>query len=240
MIIRKSEYSHIGGRPINEDACICQVITEQKAYAVVADGLGGHGSGNIASQIAVKTLSQCAQCQTLPTEGQILQWFQQANSEIIQQNQSIRGMKTTAVFLALFHGCGVWAHVGDSRLYHFFNGQLQHYTCDHSVPQVQVLSGTLTREQIPHSPDRSRILKALGGEDWEPEIAPAVLLSPGQHAFLLCTDGFWEHVTEDEIWLDLNKSDSPAAWLTYLRCRGEGRRGGDADNNTAVALFVDV
>lgn len=240
MQIRKSEYSHIGGRQVNEDACLCQTMAEQCCYAIVADGLGGHGDGSLASQIALRSLAQCAQCQTLPMEGQIMQWFQSANGEILRQNQSARGMKTTAVFLAVFHGCAVWAHVGDSRLYHFYNGQLADYTRDHSVPQVQVLAGSLTREQIPSSPDRNKLLKALGSEDWEPEIAPATLLSPGQHAFLLCTDGFWEQVTEDEIWLDLNKSDSPAAWLTYLRCRGEGRRGSDADNNTAVALFVDV
>lgn len=240
MKIWKSEYSHIGGRQENEDSYVCEVMTEQSVYAVVADGLGGHGDGKTASRIAVSNLMRCGQCKTLPLEGQIRQWFQEANTEILAKNKSVSGMKTTAVFLALFHSCAVWAHVGDSRLYHFYEGQLQHYTSDHSVPQVQVFAGELTRDQIPFSPDRSKILKALGGEEWEPEIAPAIQLQPGQHAFLLCTDGFWEYLSDDEIWLDLNKSASPTAWLTYLRCRGESRKGEDADNNTAVAFFVDV
>lgn len=240
MKIWTSEYSHIGGRQINEDSYSCEVMTQQSVCAVVADGLGGHSDGKMASQIAVRNLRKCCQCTALPMDEQIRQWFRDANEEILENNKSIAGMKTTAAFLAVFHGCAVWAHVGDSRLYHFYNGQLQHYTCDHSVPQVKVFAGELERNQIPFSPDRSKILKALGSEEWEPEIAPAIQLQSGQHAFLLCTDGFWEYLTDDEIWLDLNKSASPMAWLTYLRCRGENRKGKDADNNTAVVLFVEV
>lgn len=240
MKISKADYTHIGGREENEDARRCEVGNGQCAYAVVADGLGGHGDGKLASGIVVKALSQCRNCSVLPTEDQVTEWFRQANTEILETNQSMAGMKSTAVFLAVFHSQALWAHIGDSRLYHFQNGQLLNYTRDHSVPQVQVLVGELTRDQIPESPDRNKILRAVGNEDMEVEIQPAVRLQPGRHAFLLCTDGFWEYLSEAEIWMDLQKSATPAAWLMYLRCRGETRKGSDADNNTAVAIFVDV
>lgn len=240
MKIYKAEYSHIGGRNINEDSFCCEIGNGQCAYAVVADGLGGHGDGGIASKIAVRYLSQCRNCTVMPTDAQITEWFRDANEEIISRNQSVAGMRTTAVFWALFHGYAVWAHVGDSRLYHFHNGQLLNVTNDHSVPQMQVYAGELTREQITDSPDRNRLLRAIGSEQMEVEIHPAVQLQQGRNAFLLCSDGFWEYLTDSEIWLDLQKSASPSEWLMYLRCRGEMRRNDKADNHTAIAIFADV
>ena len=240
MRCNKAEYSHIGGREENEDSVFCGIGDDQSVCAVVADGLGGHGDGQIASRIVVQTLAQGAQCTRLPGEEQLLGWFREANARILEENRSAAGMRSTAVFLAVFQQEALWAHIGDSRLYHFHNGQLRNYTLDHSVPQVQVLMGELTRDQIPGSPDRNRILRSVGNEEIEVEIAPAIPLEPGRHAFLLCTDGFWEYLSEAEIWLDLLKSGSPEAWLMYLRCRGEARKGADADNNTAAAIFVDV
>ncbi len=240
MKIRKAEYSHIGGRKANEDNKTCEILSDSRVYAIIADGLGGHGDGHIASQIALKQLSQCRTTTSLPTESQITEWFRSANSEILLQNKSEKGMRTTAVFLAIDHDQAVWAHSGDSRLYHFYNGQLVHYTCDHSVPQIQVMMGEITRDQIPFSPDRNKILRSLGNEKLEVEIHPVVPLQPGRHAFLLCTDGFWEYLMDIEICLDLYKSSTPEEWLSYLRCRGDVRKNLDADNNTVVAIFIDL
>ena len=187
-----------------------------------------------------QTLAKGAQCTQLPGEEQLLDWFREANTRILEENRSAAGMKSTAVVLAVFQQQALWAHIGDSRLYHFHNGQLCNFTLDHSVPQVQVVLGELTRDQIPESPDRNKILRAVGNEEMEVDFGPVVSLEPGRHAFLLCTDGFWEYLSEAEIWLDLLKSGSPDAWLMYLRCRGEARKAADADNNTAAAIFVDV
>ncbi len=240
MKIKSVKYSHIGGRAENEDSVVCRVLSDSAVYAVVADGVGGHGDGSVASRIAVKCFSQCERCAALPSEAQILQWFQEANQEILAKNRTAAGMRTTAVFLAVYHNCATWAHIGDSRLYHFHNDHLEDYTKDHSVAQVQVFAGELTREQIPFSQDRSKILRALGDETAEAEIHQALYLQPGRHAFLLCTDGFWEYLTDTEICLDLMKSESPEIWLGYLRCRGDLRKNMDADNNSAVAVFIDV
>lgn len=240
MKIEEAAYTHIGYRPENEDCFRCEVRGDQFVYAVVADGLGGHGGGGTASGIAVKYFSQCGQCRELPSEDQINQWMCGSNAEILANHTDACNMKTTVVFLAVSNDLAIWAHVGDSRLYHFHNGKLKDFTRDHSVPQVQVYSGELTRDQIPASPDRNKLLRALGNVDLQPEIHSPVRLSPGRHAFLLCSDGFWEYLSDTEIWLDLLKSSSPEEWLMYLRCRGEMRKGTNVDNNTAVAVFADV
>lgn len=240
MTLNKAIYTHIGGRSKNEDYCLCESLGREGVCAIVTDGLGGHGQGEVASRIAAMHLSQCKSSVVLPTEPQILGWFQSADQEILKRSGSENGMKTTAVFLMILHGCAVWAHIGDSRLYHFHNGALADLTLDHSVPQMQVSAGLISRYDINKSVDRSRLLQSLGSGSAQPEIAPACHLEPGSHAFLLCTDGFWEYLTDDEIWLDLQKSQTPDDWLRYLRCRGEARKGEDADNNTAIAIFAEV
>lgn len=240
MNIQKGEYTHIGNRPVNEDSYSCAISSQQSACAVLADGLGAHGGGNIASQIAVQHMYQCARQSSLPTRQQIEEWIQDANRDILARQTDACKMRTTLVFLSIVGKQAVWAHVGDSRLYHFYNGELADYTLDHSVPQVQVKTGEITRDEIRFSPDRSRLLRAVGAEDLRTDIHAPITLGPGRHAFLMCSDGFWEYVSDWEIWADLHKSATPQEWIDYLRCRGEMHKSGAIDNNTAVALYVDI
>lgn len=240
MTIQKGEYTHIGNRPVNEDSYCCVVKSSASAYAVLCDGLGAHGGGSTASQIAVKRMSQCGCVEGLPTKEQVAACIQAANQEILSNQTESCQMRTTLVFLAVTGNQAIWAHVGDSRLYHFSNGELADYTLDHSVPQVQVKTGELTRDGIRFSPDRNLLLRAVGTQDLRPEIHDPVTLQPGRHAFLLCSDGFWEYVSDAEIWMDLQKSATPQEWIDYLRCRGEMRKKGPIDNNTAVAIFLDL
>lgn len=240
MTVQKGVYTHIGNRAVNEDSYCCGILSGSAVYAVLADGLGAHGGGSTASKIAVQQLSRWDNPDTLPTREQIGSWIQSANREILSRQTESCQMKTTLVYLAAAGNRAVWAHVGDSRLYHFHNGTLLDYTLDHSVPQVQVKTGEITRDEIRFSPDRNLLLRAVGVEDLRHEIHEPVTLAPGWHAFLLCSDGFWEYVSDAEIWLDLQKSATPQDWIDYLRCRGEMRKQGSIDNNTAVAIYLDV
>lgn len=240
MRICKAAFSQAGGRQENEDRFSCELSQGRRGYAVVADGLGGHGDGALAAEIVVAHFSRCGGCEDLPTPSQIEDWFQAANAEIQSRRTSQNRMKSTVVFLALFQDKAIWAHAGDSRLYHFCNGVLQDVTYDHSVPQVEVLLGELTREQIPLSPDRNKLLQAVGSEDLQPEIHIPMPLQPGRHAFLLCSDGCWEYLSDEEIALDLVRADTPEMWLRNLRRRMESRQSDDADNCTAVALYAEV
>lgn len=240
MKIQINTYTAPGNRRENEDTCWAEQTAPGIAFAVVADGLGGHGGGKAASLLAAQTLSACRAAPRLPDREEIARWLDQANQEILSRRDSPDHMKTTAVFLAVQDGRAVWAHIGDSRLYHFDNGELAHFTLDHSMCQLAVKLGEITRDQIPNHPDRSRLLKVLGEEEISPEFHDPVDLRQGRHAFLLCTDGLWERLKETEIGVDLQKSSTPGQWLDYLRRRAEKRKWTDVDNNTAVAVFVEV
>ena len=240
MLIQEGEYTHIGNRSVNEDAFQCSIQGNVSVCAVLADGLGAHGGGGTASQIAVQRLSSAGRMEALPTKEQIEGKIEAVNQEILSRQTDSCKMRTTLVYLAVFGGRAIWAHVGDSRLYHFYDGMLVDYTLDHSVPQIQVKTGEITRDEIRFSPDRNRLLRALGAEELRPEVHAPTTLKPGRHAFLLCSDGFWEYLSDMEIWLDLQKSETPQDWIDYLRCRGEMRKQGSIDNNTAVALYITI
>ena len=239
MNFKFARYSAIGSRTENEDSFICEQTGPQQMYAAVCDGLGSHGGGREASHIAVEQLRLMHPTQ-LPTPEEIRSWLDRSNQEILRRRNGPRHMKTTAVALFADRGKVIWAHIGDSRLYHFHNGILADATEDHSVCYLSVRLGDITRREIPNHPDKNKLLKALGEETIAPEIHSALTLEPGEHAFLLCSDGLWERLHEDEILLDLHKSATPEQWLFELRARAEMRRCTDVDNNTAVAVFITV
>ncbi len=235
-------YTSQGNRKENEDSALCETVGTEKIYAVLADGLGGHGGGRTASQLCLQSMSQCGKSADFPTQEQVRGWMEQANRSINERRDGPNRMKTTAVFLCICGNQAIWAHIGDSRLYHYYNGQFVEVTQDHSITQIAVIQGEITRDEMPFHPDRSRLIRCMGSEDFEPSIHAPVTLSPGVHAFLLCSDGVWETLREGEILTDLHKSADPRQWLEFLRIRGEKRRVDikEIDNNTAVALFVQV
>lgn len=239
MQIKLASYTAIGSRTENEDTGACEQLGAEQMYAVVCDGLGSHGGGQAASRITVNQLKRMRFTQ-LPTAEQIREWMNQSNQEILRKRNGPHHMKTTAVALFVSQNQAIWAHIGDSRLYHYYNGRLADVTADHSVSYLAVKLGDITRRDIPSHPDRNKVLKVLGEDTIAPEIHDPVTLSPGQHAFLLCSDGLWERLHEDEIMLDLHKSQTPDQWLFNLRCRAELRKHTDVDNNTAVAVYLTV
>lgn len=233
-----ASYSNIGGRTENEDS-VLRSMQDDRLCLVVADGLGGHGGGKIASSAAVNSI--CSEWDGTISQDTLKELIVRAHDKVCRQQSPIQQMKTTVVALLLADQKSIWAHVGDSRLYHFHNGKLVFQTTDHSVSQIAVMLGDITPDQIRFHPDRSRILRALGQEDGPPNITLAEeTLPPGQHAFLLCTDGFWEYVLEEEMEDDLRQATSPALWISRMRDRLEARIPEQNDNNTAAAVWTDI
>ena len=146
-------------------------------------------------------------------------------------------MKTTLVFLYIEDGCARWMHIGDSRLYHFSGGHLQSQTMDHSVSQMAVLMGEITPQEIRFHEDRNRVLRALGGDNAKPDVSAPVILTGGNDAFLLCTDGFWEYVYEEEMEKTLQNAKTPQEWLKSMETILRTRTPADSDNFTAAAVF---
>lgn len=232
-------YSDMGGRPINEDSGGIYVYAD-KIIAVVADGLGGQGDGNIASALALEELADCGIQAELPEPETIHASFLKANEAIMERQQNKFHMKTTAVYLCIYKDHAIWAHIGDSRLYHFYQNEICHVTLDHSVSQLAVFLGEISRSEIPHHSGRSRLIKALGCDEAEPEIHETVLLEPGKHVFLLCTDGFWEYMEEEELAHSIAEVQTAEEWIAFLRGQIAKRCGDDHDNNTAMAVFLEV
>lgn len=237
-MLQTASYTDCGGRARNED---CRRFAgpdhEGRLCLVVADGLGGHGGGELASAAAAQAI--CGGWDGRVDQAALAGLFRQANQAVLSLQTPLCAMKTTAVALALEQGRAVWAHVGDSRLYHFVDGRLVFQTRDHSVAQIGVMLGEITLEQIRFHEDRSRVLRALG-QDGEINVdTREEPLEKGRHAFLLCTDGFWEYVLEPEMEHDLQAAADPADWLERMRKRLARRTPADNDNNTAAAVWLD-
>jgi serine/threonine protein phosphatase PrpC len=230
-----------GSRPINEDT-VAALEQDGNACFVVADGLGGHGKGEIASQKLVEVFAQAFALGAEDSEAFLTSAFDVAQEEILaEQKRQNAGfeMKTTAVALSMMQGRCQWAWVGDSRLYVFRKNKVKTRTIDHSVPQMLALSGEIKEKQIRHHPDRNRLLRVLGVAWDSPryELSDEVDLADCQ-AFLLCTDGFWELIDEKRMGALLKKSGDAKAWLEAMTLEVE-KNGAeqDMDNYSAVAVI---
>ena len=206
--------------------------------AVLADGLGGHGGGQIASSIAVETV--CAGWNGSSTPAALTELITQAHRSILSRQAPDLPMKSTIVVLSLSADHADWAYAGDSRLYQFFNGNLVRQTRDHSASQIAVLLGQITPDQIRFHEDRSRIFRALGQEGGLNVDTGSTPLSPGNHAFLLCSDGFWEYVYESEMTRTLQSAVSAEDWIGQMRRILSQRIPSDNDNNTAAAIWLQI
>ena len=235
----KTEYAvltNAGGRGINEDTVLA-ITSSLGLLVTVADGLGGHGGGSTASRAAAAAVSDCFGRGLCRTGEGIVSAVYMANQAVLDGQTEACAMKTTLVSLFVEGDQAVWAHVGDSRLYHFRDGRLVERTLDHSVPQLAVLMGMITEDQIRFHEDRNRVLRALGSDSFEPDISEPVSLADGFHAFLLCTDGFWEYVLEQEMEETLADSPDPRQWILKMEALLQERAPGDQDNYTAACVF---
>lgn len=239
-MIQYATLTNNGSREINEDRYGVAMHGDSYCF-VVADGLGGHGNGEIAAQAAVDAV-----CTVFVDEGFSDGFFKTAFSTaqdaILHQQEVLQApsrMKTTLVVLVLHEGKAMWAHVGDTRLYRFKQGKMRGRTIDHSVPQMLAVSGEIEEKDIRHHPDRNRLMRVMGirGEEPRFDASPTVRLH-GDNAYLLCTDGFWELIEDEDIVRLHREALSPETWLSemseLIRKNGEGN---DMDNYTAIAVY---
>lgn len=234
--------SELGNREINEDFVGVNECSRLTCF-VLADGLGGHGKGEVASKMAVDTiLANFAENPDL-TQEQLAKAFENAQSQLLEKQIEINAksdLKTTAVVLLINENSAMWGHIGDSRLYLFYKNKIVLRTLDHSVPQMLVMAGDIKEKQIRLHPDRNRLLRVMGNP-WgaqKYDISEPRDLTKCQ-AFLLCTDGFWEYITEKEMCKILKKSKSAEEWLD--RMLEEVQKNGmnaDMDNHSAIAVWV--
>lgn len=228
-----------GGRSYNQDAV---GISEHPdgAIFVVADGLGGHLHGEMASKCAVDTLLRA---ELQPEEDPVL-WLenqiQRAHEEILDLQKQHGSMKSTVTVLLLQGKTASWAHVGDTRLYYLRDKAIAAFTEDHSVAYKKYLAGEITRVQIGSDEDQPSLLRALGNPSRnQPVCYTAENPIQASEGFLICSDGAWEYFLDEEILVDFLKADSAKSWAEMLLLRIMERIPEDNDNLSIITVMVN-
>ncbi len=232
-----------GDRDNNEDNVGMFQAGEEYCF-VLADGLGGHGAGEVASETAVEHVVMTFAAEGKASAGCVAASLSDAQNAILERQRTDRStadMKTTCTVLMIGGEEIFRGHIGDSRIYYFQNGKLVDRTLDHSVPQMLVAAGRIKEKQIRHHPDRNRLLRVMGIEWDEPrfELAEPVAREKRQ-AFLMCSDGFWELIDEKKMMACLKKADSPEMWLKLMeQIVLKNGKGLNMDNYSAIGVWVD-
>lgn len=223
-------------RPINEDRYL--VPEEGDSIVLVADGMGGHKAGEVASETAAQTIRACA----VKMHGReisiktALKWVRQANQIIYRmanEKPECMGMGTTMTFLYFMDKHALLAHVGDSRCYRIRDGRIMQLTKDHSLVAELVRIGEITPEQARNHPYRNIITRALGTDDYVAVDAQDIPVEKND-VYLLCSDGLSNYLEEDELLhaVQNQPSDALCDHLVQIALDRGGR-----DNITVVAAY---
>jgi protein phosphatase len=217
-------------RQLNEDACLA--LPEQGVWAV-ADGMGGHSAGDVASQATVAALAEAAVPHGLGGfVDRVTARLREVNRELLaearRREQPVVGA-TVVILLALgTHVAYLWA--GDSRVYLYRAGRLRQLSRDHSAVAELVEQGLLTPEQAARDPRGNVVTRAMGGAG-ELELAAEILaLCPGDR-FLLCSDGLCRELPDPDIAAGLAAHPGPEAAPALV---AEALARGGRDNVTVV------
>jgi serine/threonine protein phosphatase PrpC len=199
--------------------------TSTGALLVVADGMGGHRCGEVASAMAVEHIKQVFDTSHAAVPDLLAQRFREANTAVYRYGQDhadSAGLGTTCTVLAVRNECVFLGHIGDSRAYLCRNGTLCQLTTDHTLVGDLVRSGTMTPSEAASSPSRNVLSKALGTHpEIDPEIWPLGQPLLLDDRLVLCSDGLTDLVNDAQIYgmvKDLSPSEACNALLeTALR-----------------------
>jgi len=240
-------------RSLNEDslltldiAPVFRSVSAPVGLFVVADGMGGHEAGDVASQLTARTIAQQAVSQILSPgiTGEALpeakEWLtaatQAANQAVYDQRRAAGTDMGTTLVMALFIGdTATIANVGDSRAYLLKPDGFAQVTTDHSLVERLVATGQITREEAANHPQKNVIYRVIGDKSRIKTDLFEQQLAPGE-ALLLCSDGLSGMVPDEQIWQIWHTSTSPQEACDRLVA--EANQAGGEDNITAVIVKV--
>lgn len=241
-MLKYASLSKAGTRKYNEDYLQIATISDRSCF-VVCDGLGGHESGDVAARIAATAFSDNFYYADDLSEF-LSDAFTKAQKNIeLKQKEKVskKNMRTTVVCMVTDEKNIYIGHIGDSRLYCFRKNGTYTRTLDHSLPQLLVQSNTISEAEIRNHPNRNMLLKVMGDKWEEPlyEIQEPVNINDFS-AFLLCSDGFWEFIHENEMISALTSSTTPQEWLNKMeKIVEQNGHLKEMDNYTAIAVLYE-
>lgn len=194
-------------RHINEDAVYFLQYDDTKAYVIVADGMGGHKGGKLASQGSIDRIRgyfagravQLAACNEIP--GILKECLDYVNESLYLkslEDATLVGMGTTVVLCVITENTVSVANVGDSRLYRLHNGSIQQITKDHSLVQQLLDAGSITPEEAQHHNNKNVITRAIGSE-MTVDVDTYTITVQKDDLIILCSDGLTNLVSDTEI-----------------------------------------
>lgn len=210
------------------------------SYAIVADGMGGHLAGEVASSMAAELIggyvdeNMDESLDRFQVMEVMRRAFFKANSEIYEyscDNAGVMGMGTTATMCIVRGGYVIFAHVGDSRAYMISDEDIQQITRDHSYVQELVKLGQITPEEAKHHPRRNYITRAMGVEA-SVRVDAGVKPYEGQ-ALLLCSDGLFGEIEDNELAQAVRRNGTRECAEQLVKLAND--RGG-ADNITVIVM----
>ncbi|GAA0612677.1 Stp1/IreP family PP2C-type Ser/Thr phosphatase [Virgibacillus siamensis] len=231
-------------RKHNEDSGGIFYNTSGQLLAVIADGMGGHQAGDVASQMATRLMrEEWEKSADLASPDEAEKWLLESitkiNNSVYEHalnNEECYGMGTTIVGVVCTSDFTTIAHIGDSRCYLQNDDGFKQVTEDHSFVNALVQSGEISKDDAQHHPRKNVVLKALGTENHlEPDIRTVCLEKSNK--ILLCSDGLTDKVTDDELQELLQNDDVHATGNKMIDIANS--RGGE-DNISLVLLYNDT
>jgi len=230
----------LGGRPSQQDDLVClEDEAARTQLLVLADGMGGDGAGELASAGVIAVAQRQwheGRWRELPGALFLEQLCQEAHRELRRRGAGLvdAAPHATVVALLLKGRMAFWAHVGDSRLYRFERARVLSCTEDHSVVQARVRRGELRADEAGAAVDQHQLLRGLGGP-LQPRVDHGCAPLRRGHAFALCSDGVWEHLSARELAGFAGRPDLHAAVGEALALV-LGRAGEDGDNAALILV----
>ncbi|MFC5703428.1 Stp1/IreP family PP2C-type Ser/Thr phosphatase [Cohnella faecalis] len=238
--------THVGRvRQMNEDRAWSGRLSEGLTAVIVADGMGGHRAGDVASGLAVDSLSESLKLWDAAwseEEGtaNVRLMIRKANEAVYETaslNEKYHNMGTTVVLAVLTEQAGWIGHIGDSRAYRLRDGELEQLTEDHTLVNELTKTGQISPEEAAHHPRRNVLTRALGTDRDVPADVRTIDWRPGDR-LMLCSDGLSGLVAKPLLEETLKQADVPLDRLAEQLVEMALEAGGD--DNITVVLVGDV
>lgn len=245
MEFQTAEVSLIGDREVNQDR-LGVMMSDTEVLLTVCDGMGGHEDGELAAQTAVDTfLADFKEHKPGFDDAPdfLRETIKQSHRAVVRvgiKKPVDQRPRTTATLCIVGGNRAIWAHVGDSRIYHLRGGGVFNRTRDHSAVEALFQRGAISEAQMQTHPMRNFVEECLGGEADNPkiEISGAETLETGD-ILLLCSDGFWSPLDMDVVAERLSEAEDMQDELDALAREANEAAKPHSDNITAVAFRLE-